>query len=337
MATSGLLVAAAAVPVALVARALRPKGEPLLPPWRPWRVPWGGFEVLGAYMVFRFAPVVVFLVLNATGFYPAVYGADFPPFDPKEADSEAQQEANTVRLLWAGLFALPIYVGSLWLLARALYPKWRPGLAGRGSVAGKAALAVAAWLAVTPAVLLMHAAVSEAFKHVGVTPDQHALTRLGGRPPLDQALFAFEACVGAPLREELFFRGVLLAWCVGRRRAVGRSPLADARPWIVMAFAVAFAATEGKTHGPLVFAGLLAAGLAILWRFPLAGARRERAVYATAALFAVVHSGVWPSPIPLFPLGLALGWLAVRTNGVLVPVIVHGLFNTVSAVYILRS
>ena len=32
-----------------------------------------------------------------------------------------------------------------------------------------------------------------------------------------------------------------------------------------------------------------------------------------------------------------LGWLAVRTNGVLVPVVVHGLFNAVSVVYVLRG
>jgi len=50
-----------------------------------------------------------------------------------------------------------------------------------------------------------------------------------------------------------------------------------------------------------------------------------------------VHSSVWPSPIPLFVLGLGLGWLAMRTRGVFVPVIVHGLFNAVSAVFVLRG
>jgi membrane protease YdiL (CAAX protease family) len=46
---------------------------------------------------------------------------------------------------------------------------------------------------------------------------------------------------------------------------------------------------------------------------------------------------VWPSPIPLFVLGLGLGWLAVRTRGILVPAIVHGLFNAVSGVFVLRG
>jgi membrane protease YdiL (CAAX protease family) len=59
-------------------------------------------------------------------------------------------------------------------------------------------------------------------------------------------------------------------------------------------------------------------------------------VYATAAFFALLHP-VWPNPIPLFALGLGLGYLAVRTNGLLVPVLVHGLFNAVSVVFVLRG
>ena len=92
----------------------------------------------------------------------------------------------------------------------------------------------------------------------------------------------------------------------------------------------------GKWAAPLVFAVVLAVGLAVVWRVVGTGARRARAVYATAAMFALIHSA-WPTPIPLFALGLALGWLAVRTNGILVPVVVHGLFNAVSAVFILRG
>ena len=38
------------------------------------------------------------------------------------------------------------------------------------------------------------------------------------------------------------------------------------------------------------------------------------AIYGTSLLFAAMHSGVWPSPIALFVLGLGLGWLAYRTR-----------------------
>jgi membrane protease YdiL (CAAX protease family) len=77
--------------------------------------------------------------------------------------------------------------------------------------------------------------------------------------------------------------------------------------------------------------------LAILWLSVRRGKRHARGIYASAALFSLVHSGVWPSPIPLFFLGVGLGWLAVRTRGVLVPALVHGLFNAVSAIYVLRG
>lgn len=50
------------------------------------------------------------------------------------------------------------------------------------------------------------------------------------------------------------------------------------------------------------------------------------AVVGSALLFAAIHS-TWPSQIPLFVLGLGLGWLAYRTQSLLGPMVVHGLFN----------
>jgi len=49
-------------------------------------------------------------------------------------------------------------------------------------------------------------------------------------------------------------------------------------------------------------------------------------------VFAVLHSQVWPTPIPLFFLGIGLGYLAYRTQSLLPGIIVHGLFNTVTCV-----
>ncbi len=339
MTTSGLLVAAVAVPVGLLAWATRPNGEPLLPRWKPWPVPWSGFEVIVAFlMVSLVLPVAALELLTSGGFYRQVYGPDFPVPKAPGVDAERAKEASTLRVLWAGLVALPLVLGLLWVAGRTLYPTWRP--ARRGGAAGKVRLAVLAWLALAPVVLIFNAVVNAVSQQFDVTPDTHALTKLGGRPLMDQVLFALEACVAAPLREELVFRGIVLSWCVGRLKipGAGVSAFTAARPWFVMSAVMAFALLlgEGRT-APIVFAGLLAAGLGVLWRCKRTGARRARAVYASAALFAVVHSGVWPNPVPLFVLGLGLGWLAVRTNGVLVPVVVHGLFNAVSVVYVLRG
>ncbi len=350
MTTAGLLIAMVAVPVGLLAWAARPHGEPLLPRWKPWPVPWSGFEVIVAFlMVSLVVPIAALEFLNNSGFYREVYGVDFPLPRAKDVEPELAKEASTLRLLWAGLLALPLVLGMLWITARALYPKWKP--AWSSSAAGKVRLAVLVWLAITPAVLIFNGIVNAVSQQFDVTPDTHSLTKLGGRPLMDQVLFALEACVAAPLREEIIFRGILLSWCVGRLKipGAGVAPVTAARPWFVMFAALAFALVlvlselrnAGGFHArliaPYVFAGLLAVGLGVLWRVKRTGARRARAVYATAALFAVVHSSVWPNPIPLFALGLGLGWLAVRTNGILVPVLVHGLFNAVSVVFVLRS
>jgi membrane protease YdiL (CAAX protease family) len=62
-----------------------------------------------------------------------------------------------------------------------------------------------------------------------------------------------------------------------------------------------------------------------------------RAIYGTSALFAVFHASAWPTPIPLFVLALVLGWLAYRTQSLIGPMVLHGLFNSVTVVYLLLT
>jgi membrane protease YdiL (CAAX protease family) len=59
-------------------------------------------------------------------------------------------------------------------------------------------------------------------------------------------------------------------------------------------------------------------------RFPLP------AIYGSSILWAAFHSTVWPSPIPLFLLGLGLAWLAYRTQSLISSLTVHVLFNAVA-------
>ena len=77
---------------------------------------------------------------------------------------------------------------------------------------------------------------------------------------------------------------------------------------------------------------------ALLTHVPLTRRKHNQyaAIYATSVLFASAHD-VWPTPIPLFAFSLILGWLAVRTGGVTASIVVHGLLNTVSALYVLRG
>src|SRR5262249_23197500 len=55
-----------------------------------------------------------------------------------------------------------------------------------------------------------------------------------------------------------------------------------------------------------------------------------RGVYATSLFFSMLHVTVWPSPIPLFPLAIALGFLAYRTQSLVGSITLHSLFNAIA-------
>ncbi|HYH68290.1 MAG TPA: CPBP family intramembrane glutamic endopeptidase [Urbifossiella sp.] len=185
-------------------------------------------------------------------------------------------------------------------------------------VRGAVATAVRWWAVVAPAVLLLHAGVNALFLAVGAEVREHPLAT---NPP-QPAIFVAAACIVVPLYEELIFRGVVM---------LALRFVREWLTWVVLAAAVGAAIYYGGV-GPGVFAGVVA----MTW----VGARYrriDRGVYGSAALFAAVHSAVWPTPIPLFALGLGLGWVAVRTNGILAPFLVHALFNTVSVLFVLSG
>ncbi|MDB5309980.1 MAG: amino terminal protease self-immunity [Gemmataceae bacterium] len=368
----GLTVAAVAGPVGLVGYILaRRSGIPVLPRPRPWRVPWTGFEVLVGFLILNAViPGVVFSSLLQSSFFQEVYGPDFPPpvaTPPFEASAavagavaalmarDHQAELAAVRGLWVGILSLPLQIGLLVLARYGLYPTWRSPADPR-AIPARLALGTVGWAVITPVVLAVHTAVTIVFARFDFLTEEHPLSKLSAaRPVIDHLLFFLQAGVAAPLIEEVLFRGLLLGWLVGGRPLFHRPAiafpnrprvLADRRVWPVLVIGVGMAALTGRYPGEL-FAGpargpvLFAAGLLVGWVVLRTVLRRNRrtagAIYASAALFAVVHSGVWPSPIPLFVLGLGLGWLAVRTRGVLTPVVVHGLFNAVSVLFVLRG
>ncbi len=61
------------------------------------------------------------------------------------------------------------------------------------------------------------------------------------------------------------------------------------------------------------------------------------AVYGSAMLFAVFHTGAWPAPVALLVLALVLGWLAMRTQSLIGPITVHALFNVVAFITLYGS
>lgn len=368
----GLAVAAVALPVGLTAWAVaRRAGTPLLPRPRPLRVPWTGFEVIVGFLALNaVVPGLVFEALSRSGFYQHVYGPDFPPAPtapapPPEVSAavagapvavgaaDQQAELAVVRGLWTGVVALPVQLALLLFLRAAVYPAWRSPATVR-TLPARVALAVAGWAVVTPVVLGVHAGVNLAFDALGWRLEEHPLSRLSpSRPVVDRVLFLLQAGVTTPILEEVLFRGLLFGWLAGGRGMLDPPPNSnqprpapDRRVWTILAVTLLTAAFTGRgagewlagpTRGPVLFAIVLALGWVAL-RFIRKRKRRSvGAVYASAALFAVVHSSVWPTPLPLFVLGLGLGWLALRTRGILAPVIVHGLFNAVSVLFVLRG
>jgi membrane protease YdiL (CAAX protease family) len=70
----------------------------------------------------------------------------------------------------------------------------------------------------------------------------------------------------------------------------------------------------------LLFRGLLLSGLS-----PFVGP--WTAILLTGALFGLAHTSVWPDPIPLTVLGIALGLAMCRTGSLWTPIFFHGFFN----------
>jgi membrane protease YdiL (CAAX protease family) len=90
-----------------------------------------------------------------------------------------------------------------------------------------------------------------------------------------------------------------------------------------------------RGDSPAPWQDILPPGLAQFLR--LASEKRVNAllaIYSNGLLFAAFHSGVWPSPVPLFLLGVGLAWLAYRTQSLVSSMVTHILFNGVACLYL---
>ncbi len=211
---------------------------------------------------------------------------------------------------------------GLWATYRAAFSRpryWRSAL-------GAVGLGVGGWLIVSPVVYAILGFADWASSLVGVVAEEHPLVKVVSSADPGRAVLLFAAVtVAIPFAEEVIFRGLLLGWLI-------RRPGWAALP-VGIAALLAISTTAGTTR-------LMAVGLLLILLAGQVTFRRRpavAAVWATSTLFALVHASVWPTPVPLFLLGLALGAVTVRSGGVLAGTVLHGLFNAVSLVYLVRG
>jgi membrane protease YdiL (CAAX protease family) len=313
-------------------------------PQRTRFVPWSGFEVC---FVFLFTQVLLpaFLneLLSKTGFFNWLYGPGFG-VAPAAAEDDL---TNIRRHLWVAALAFPFQLPGTMLILRALSGTrlFQLGLTASRAVQNMLS-GWLAWLLLTPPVLLIHVLAAWAYRvSEGVPPEEHPLARLARGQPLaiEWIVIVLSGVVIAPILEELLFRRVLQGW-------------AAKQPWgSAITLAVAFALTLGRSLEKITKDGaslggavrILEPALFVLILTPVCflGERvfrpwlprpyTIRAICSTALFFAISHD--WPTPVPLFVLGLGLGYLAYRTQSLVAPIVMHALFNGVACLLMLLT
>jgi membrane protease YdiL (CAAX protease family) len=266
-----------------------------------------------------------------------------------------QRQATHLRALWGQTLAAPLIV--ILLLYGFHYGfKASPEHMGlsRKRLGANVALGYVGWLVIAP---LSFLAFAVAIILLTPNPDKHPLMDLGVHAgQLELAIFALQAAILWPIVEELVFRGILLAWLVQEPKSTGDLILQPQHRSHVCVAAATLLTLQAQplmdaikdnrwndllpNLGPFLF---IVALLPLYLFLPFskwfqrqtrfASPQTNQALFATAILFAAVHSSVWPTPIPLFVLGFGLGWLALRTRSIVPSIVVHALFNGIAVIY----
>lgn len=239
--------------------------------------------------------------------------------------------------LWATLISrLLLALAFVWVL------RWRVGarpdqlgLTWRGATAS-VTLGYLTWLIVTPIVFAIFIVLRLLPEWFG-EPEPHLvqllLTLHRGWGPWVLAVIV--AGLSAPLFEEVLLRGIMQPRLVDRPQYADAVVVTSLVLAILMGlgFGVESAAAGQMRWGPLAFLASVGPGYLLFeWvtRRWLPRPGSARAIYATSLLFAALHAGVWPTPVPLFFLSLALGFVAYRSQSLVGPIVMHSLFNLVS-------
>jgi membrane protease YdiL (CAAX protease family) len=292
--------------------------------------------VAAAFFVFWFMPALIYPFVDPDALGRFFFGDGVDP-----------QAGKILSLAVAGTLALPLQLLAWRGLLATLEPQPPPMLTTQNT-ARDLRTGYLIWLIITPVVYLVGWLALIVNAWVGGQPEQHPLLKLfepSGVAPGVLLLLLAEAVVAAPIREEVLFRGILLPWLAERPGASQIGLAAAAILGVAMR-----APSTPDWNDPGSICAKLAPAILVTVLVPImliceswsqmhrwlpmrdsrARANAVRAIVATSALFACVHANVWPTPIPLAVLALALGWLALRTQSIVGPIFVHILFNAVA-------
>lgn len=278
--------------------------------------PWNGFAIVAVFCVSQLAAEVGSQYVISRGVYSS--------FEP--------DTAKLLCSLVARIVVTPLFFGLLAFVLAQIFQSLR--IPTVKQIAGWIALGTLAWFVIAPVTLAIHALTLVVMQEIGGPMDPHPLSKIhptsdgfGGR------IFLVAVCVMTPWVEEYFFRGLLVPWVVR----------ASYRPWLLVVWAFGFALIflgnfDNPHYSAVLFVAIGTVLLGLCETLPKTKPKRTiLAVVSTSLLFAAVHSNVWPSPIPLFVLALGLGYLTARAGSIIPGIVVHGLFNAVSFVYLLRG
>jgi membrane protease YdiL (CAAX protease family) len=299
--------------------------RPMAPTAHSFDVPWTGAEVLAAFILF-----VLFQALSH-----GIATTLLDPTSDRPLETASPGTVKPARILGDAI-AFPLQLVGIPLFLFVV-SKTRPvdvGLTWRHGWRGMF-YACCMWLPATPIILGVNSLAGYFHESLsGSKPDEHPLIKMAlARPPWPLlAATVGLAVVAAPLIEELLFRGVLQRWLA---KSIWHSHL-------VYALTITAPAVVDDTKNPRVWwtvalvLSILPLYLAVLYlgRSSPTG-KQYQSILVSSILFAAVHVTVWPTPIPLFLLGLCLGYLAFRTQSLVAPVILHALFNAVACLTVL--